>query len=171
VDELDVRLNQKYMRVTRSSKSASNALTAFVLLCALAFSIYLMGFIWPPALNFEWTILGFLVLGFLGGFINVARRLCFPTQLYFELTEEHVRIKDLRRSGHGFREFTFSRRNVSRIHYSNEDGYSSYVEHTSGKRTKLVGEIFESWTEIRALLNREAKDIRITEQNREQAAS
>jgi len=156
------------MRVTRSSRSMGNVITAIILICALSFSVFFMIHFWPPVLNFVWAVLGFVTFGFLGGFINVAYRSLFPEELYFELTEETLEIKDLRRSGHGYCTFTFFRRDLARIHYSNDEGIPSYVEEISGKKTRLVGEIFESWIEIRALLIREAKDIRVTEQHSKQ---
>ncbi|HSP43550.1 MAG TPA: hypothetical protein VLO11_11810 [Luteolibacter sp.] len=88
----------------------------------------------------------------------------WPTELYFEVRDGRVAIVDLKRSGHGYRKYSFRKSEIKRVHYSSDSEYSSYVELRSGRRTKLAGEIFDSWPEIRSLLAREAPEIEITEQ-------
>ena len=139
-------------------------MTSIVCICLFSLSLVMAKIIWPPSPSFEWIVTIFLTISFLLGSINLMSRIFHPTELYFELTIDQLKIKDLKPSGHGYRELIFQREDVSAIHFSNDSDFSSYVENYSGKQTMLVGEIFESWAEIRLLMIQEAKDIRITEQ-------
>jgi hypothetical protein len=107
------------------------------------FLLFVAWSIWPPTPSVQWVVTGFLVVAFLLASINVASRIFCPSELYFELTNDRLEIRDLKRSGHGYRVLTFKRADVREIHYSSNSDYSPYIETVSGKRTVIVGEIFE----------------------------
>ena len=64
-----------------------------MLVCVSLFfvSIIMVVKIWPPRLNFEWVITSFLSLSFLFASINLARKIIFPEELYFELTTNDLK--------------------------------------------------------------------------------
>jgi len=135
-----------------------------VTLIVCLFSLFVASAIWPPTPSFEWTVTGFLGLSFLLASINLTRRVFYPTDLYFELTSNHLRIRDLRPSGHGYRSKTFEKSTIGRIHYSSDCEGRSYLEYKTGKKITIVGEILESWPEIRPLLMEEWPELVITEE-------
>ena len=158
----DLILFANKMKVTKSSRSLSNLIMLVVCLGLLSFGIFITASAYPD--NGGWFIGAFLIIMLFFGSIIVSTRLIWPTELFFEIRDDQLTIIDLKRSGHGYREITFPREEVARIHYSRDSEYSHFIERISGEQTKLAGEIFEAWPAIKQMLKDKAPEIKITEQ-------
>ena len=152
------------MKVTRSSRSASNYIALGMCLGAFLIIMIITAGNRSPDLEGGRVITGLLAIALLFATVNVARRLISPLELRFEIRDGRITIVDLKGSGHGYRKLSFPQAEVARVHFSRDSEYASFIETVSGHRTKLAGEIFDSWPAIRKLLADEAPEIEITEQ-------